>query len=458
MSYWTTVLANLASILPGATEPDVCKIFIPPLLDALGFSKTEWIGAFKTGLGADCVDFAARKNTDTDVFQFTKQDPYLLIEVKAQVTGAGASMNLQEGSALYRATRNQLKRYLLSPNSKKAPWGIMTNGAYIQLFRHHDKVVIPATTCIQITDQNIKTVISDIRTIINTPFRSLSVCVYNNKGGVGKTTTAINLASVLATQKKKVLLVDFDSQRDLTKSLGLEPGSVKLSDCLTSLTLTIDSAIVPFQVTQKSGAAAKVHHIFDVIPADLAMETFTNKNLASILKGAARLRDLLKSCTNNYDYIFIDCPTQWLFFSKSGVYAADVVLIPTRHNDLSSLQNAARVIQEFVLKEVKTVRQDGGPVALPIFFNGSPSDGPSIDTAKKEITQIIATAKSDNKIDLIPYFFPKISPGNKNTTVFNLPSYAIISSSAFSRVPAVLKHITVHEYYLNLAKEYFLNV
>lgn len=74
------------------------------------------------------------------------------------------------------------------------------------------------------------------------------------------------------------------------------------------------------------------------------------------------------------------------FFSQSGVYAADAVLIPTRHDDLSSLHNAARVVQEFVPK-VKTLRQDGGPIALPIFFNGSPAADRSIDMARERLSE-----------------------------------------------------------------------
>jgi cellulose biosynthesis protein BcsQ len=451
---WSTVLANVS---PQATEADVCTQFVPNLLEALGFGDKERSPQFTTGAGADRVDFAARKNTPDDVFLFTKQDPYLLVEVKGRFTDRGTPINLTEDSRQYLQTREQLKRYLLSPKGKTAHWGIITNATHIQLFRHHDKVVTPATRCIEITEENAAAVIGSIKKLVENTFRSLSVCVYNNKGGVGKTTTTINLASALVTQKKKVLLVDFDSQRDLTTSLGLAPNNIRLSECLTDSTLDIRSAIVPFKLTQKAGKSEKVYHLFDVIPADLGMEAFTQQTPSRIQKGAARLKDLLKPFLNEYDYIFIDCPTQWLFFSKSGVYAADVVLIPTRHNDLSSLQNAARVIQEFVLKDVKKVRQDGGPVALPIFFNGSPPDGRAIDMAQKEIEQIIARAQSEDKTDLSPYFFPRVRPGNIDKTVFNLPDYAVVSSSAFARVPAVFKHKTVREYYLELAREYFLN-
>lgn len=447
-----------AEIDPTVDEPNVCIKFVPLLLESLGFGPAEQVIQFSTEhVGGSKVDFAARKNTAEDTFSVSRKEPFLLLEAKGRCTQGGIPINLAENTPQYVAARKQIKGYLLSPKGKTARWGIITNATHIQLFKHHSKVVTPVTRCIELTEENIEDVISGIRKLIHSPPRSLNVCVYNNKGGVGKTTTTINLASALATQKKRVLLVDFDSQRDLTTALGLEPSSIQLSECLKDRSLDIRSAVVPYKVIQGNGRTAKVFHPFDVIPSDLGMEAFTQQTQSRIERGAARLRDLLKPFSQEYDYIFIDCPTQWLFFSKSGVYASDVVLIPTRHNDLASLHNAARVIQEFVVKEVKELRQDGGPVALPIFFNGSPSDGRSIDMAREEIEKIIEKVKSENNFDLTSYFFPKKQPGNIDKTIFNLPSYAIVANAAFARVPAVFKNRNVLGYYLELAREYFLD-
>ncbi|MFS8794943.1 AAA family ATPase [Synechococcus sp. R55.8] len=284
----------------------------------------------------------------------------------------------------------------------------------------------------------------------------MTVCVYNNKGGVGKTTTIINLAATLATttlatKRKKVLVVDFDSQGDLTRSLGATPGKITLTQCLKDPKIDIHAIVQTYRLKGKQTTLP----IFDIIPRDPELETLTDSRaVAYIPKGTRRLRDLIAPLRNEYDYILIDCPTQWLYFSQSGVFAADVILIPTRPDDLSSLNNAARVITSFVPETARS-RQDGGPIALPTFFNGVSSGSEyTIRLAHEEIQKLINQEKS---VDLRPYFWPHFKRGNENKSIFRIPDYAVISSASFDRRPAVFNHRRVLEYYQSLAREYFID-
>ncbi|MEH1857642.1 MAG: AAA family ATPase [Nostoc sp.] len=446
---WNQILDN---ILPDeSNEALISKRFVEGFIEALGFNQQEQVPQFSTGNGI--VDFAARKNTDGDNFLFSKTNPYLLVEVKARATGSGAKINLSEGTPQYINTREQIKRYLLASKCNTSQWGIITNSVHIQLFRRHGKVIFPATPSILIKKDNINTIVSNVKNLIHNPPKALTVCVYNNKGGVGKTTTTVNLAATLAQQGKQVLVIDFDPQQgDLTKSLGLEVREISLYDCLSDRDLDIHDTIQPFPVKFKSGKSLK----FDVIPADSKLGNFTEQDLATrIEKGSARLKDVLKALVYEYDYIFIDCPTNWMFFSQSSLYACDAVLIPTKHNNLASLDNAAKVIKELVPK-VKAARQDGGPIALPIFFNGENITPPQLKIANQEIVAIITKEIKASKFNLLPYFYPKYIKDDTNTKIFSLPSYAIVAGAAFARIPAAFKDSTAAKYYLELAKEYFI--
>jgi cellulose biosynthesis protein BcsQ len=166
------------------------------------------------------------------------------------------------------------------------------------------------------------------------------------------------------------------------------------------------------------------------------------------------LYNQLEFARQKYDYILIDSSPNWRFNSQLAVYAADVLLIPTKHNNLFSLENAAMAIQKFI-PEIQADKEDGSPIALPIFFNGEKITEPQREVAQKAINNILNNAKKD-KFDLLPYFYPKYTSAKKDLHIHEVPSYANIASSVFSRTPAVYRDRYAHEYYKNLAKEYFL--
>ena len=442
--------AALQSLPTDAQEAVVDHQFVKPsLLEALGFRTGEVYPEFDTGKGA--VDYAARKNSEGDIFLNTRANPYLLIELKGQ------DINLSTGSAGYKSTVAQLKRYLLGSNCKTAQWGIITNSSYIQLFRKHGKVIHPATACLKITKDTVEQTIASLRQQIEQPVKALTISIYNNKGGVGKTTTTVNLAAILTLLGKKVLVMDCDpNQQDLTSSLGLAPNEGDVSRALMTRDGDLRPAIKPFVVTYRTQGK---EFSFDVIPADSRLVSeFDEAALRQKLK-PEYLRRSLESLKSEYDYILVDSPPNWRIFSQLAVYAADVVLIPTKHNNLFSLENAAFAIKEFI-PEAQKHRGDVTPVALPVFFNGEKITHPQLAAAQQEINSIIKLAKVRKEgkegFDLVPYFYPRYTNAIRDLHIFEVPSYANIANAAFSRIPATYRDKTARDYYLALAKEYFI--
>jgi cellulose biosynthesis protein BcsQ len=410
---------------------------------SLGFQLEEVCPEYPTGNGK-LVDKAARKTIGDDKFLHTKSNPFLLIELK------GRDCNLSEDTAQYHKTVNQLKGYLLAPNCKTAHWGIITNSCYIQLFRKHGKVIYPATHCLPINTDNIDDVVDLIRHKIQNPAKALTITIYNNKGGVGKTTTTVNLAAILTFLGKKVLAIDFDpNQQDLTSSLGLSLSQGNVLQALIDKRLEFTSVAHSYSFPLRKSGELK----FDVIPADKELIAASENVLKKSLRPYA-LHQKLEYARQNYDYILIDSPPNWRVFSQLAVYAADVILIPTKHNNLFSLENAATVIKTYI-PEVQALKADGSPVPLPIFFNGEKVTPPQREAAQKAIHRIIKTAKNEGA-NLLPYFFPRYTNSRRDLHIFELPGYANIASSAFSRTPSVYRDRSAHEYYKNLAKEYFL--
>lgn len=169
------------------------------------------------------------------------------------------------------------------------------------------------------------------------------VAFVNQKGGVGKTTTVVNLAAYLARRGKKILLVDIDPQGNATSGLGIDRNELKRSIYDVLIKTNVDDAIMK-----------NVRANLDVLPSQIDLAG-AEVELTTLDDRSTRLESYLKCVKSKYDYILIDCPPSLGLLTLNALTAANQLLVPIQA-EYYALEGVSQLMET-----VSLVRQSLNP-------------------------------------------------------------------------------------------------
>ena len=305
-------------------------------------------------------------------------------------------------------SKNGIKQYLdksnpnIDPN-RLATYGLVFNGDFFQLWRRVDGLVLPLTPIQRVNEKTIPELIRQLKYCLYEKPKALVTGIWNRKGGVAKTTNTLNIASVLALNGKKVLLIDFDTQTDLTRALKLNPKNYQgyLGQCLTKIyaqKLNDAKDILNQAIQNKNYSTGNQDNFsLDIFPGssedlEALSKGISNKQIdsqfapiralgrAGIIKVIQKMIQIL---SYEYDYIFIDNSPAIDNATFGILGACNTILMPCDYSK-KTLHHAAD-IENNILPNIRNFNSNRdklnfSPLGMGLVFsNCPPNNVPSLE-------------------------------------------------------------------------------